>query len=97
MIRCALALTLSPLTSMPCARIDHHAVSDHARLAGVEDPARDEVELPRLPVAHDRVAGVVAALEANDHVRPFREQVDDLALPLVAPLGANDDDSRHVA
>jgi hypothetical protein len=65
-------------------------------LAGIEDPARDEVELPRLALAHDRVAGVVAALEADDHVRALGEQVDDLALPLVAPLGANDDDSRHV-
>ena len=78
------------------ARVDHDAVADHARLAGVEDPARDEVELPRLAVAHDRVPGVVAALEADDHVRALGEQVDDLALPLVAPLGANDDDSRHV-
>src|SRR4051812_18094889 len=75
--------------------VDHDAVADHARLARVEDPARDEVELPRLALAHDRVTGVVAALEADDHVGALGQQVDDLALPLVAPLGANDDDSRH--
>ena len=43
-----------------------------------------------LAVADDRVAGVVAALEAHDHVRLLGEQVDDLALALIAPLGADD-------
>ena len=78
------------------ARVDHDAVADHAQLAGVEDPARDEVEGPLLPVAHDRVAGVVAALEAHDHVGALGEEIDDLALALVAPLDAYDDDARHV-
>ena len=48
-------------------------------------------------VAHDRVPGVVAALEAHDGVGPLGEQVGDLALALVAPLGADDHDSGHVA
>ena len=49
-----------------------------------------QVELEHLAVADDRVAGVVAALVADDHVGPLGEQVDDLALALVAPLGADD-------
>ena len=76
-------------------RVDDDAVADDAALAGVEDPGRDEVELPLVAVAHDRVAGVVAALEAHDRVGPLGEQVGDLALALVAPLGADDHDSRH--
>ena len=76
-------------------RVDHDAVADDAQLAGVEDPRRHQVQLPRLAVAHDRVAGVVAALEAHDRVGPLGEQVRDLALPLVAPLGAHDDDAWH--
>ena len=76
-------------------RVDHHAVADRAQLAGVEDPGRDQVELPLLAVADDRVAGVVAALEADHEVRVLGEQVDDLALALVAPLGAHDHDAGH--
>ena len=45
----------------------------------------------------DRVAGVVAALEAHDRVAVLGEQVGDLALALVAPLGADDHDSWHDA
>ena len=42
------------------------------------------------------MAGVVAALEADDHVGAAREPVDDLALAFVAPLGADDGDVAHV-
>ena len=76
-------------------RVDHHAVADHAALARVEDPRRDQVELPLLAVPHDRVPGVVAALEAHDRVGLLGEQVGDLALALVAPLGADYHDSGH--
>jgi hypothetical protein len=41
------------------------------------------------------VAGVVATLEAHDRIGPLGEQVGDLALSLIAPLGAHDHDSRH--
>ncbi len=53
------------------------------------------MELELLAVADDRVAGVVAALEADDRVRVLGEQVDDLALALVAPLGADYDHAWH--
>ncbi len=77
-------------------RVDHHAVADRAQPAGVEDPGRDQVELPRgAALADDRVAGVVAALEADHHVRVLGEEVGDLPLAFVAPLGAHDHDSGH--
>ena len=90
----------SPLTSIPRRlqaldlveqhpRVDRDAVADRAGHARVEDPRRDQVELELLAVAHDRVAGVVAALEAHDEVGLLGEQVGDLALALVAPLGAD--------
>ena len=107
MIRCALALMRRPERSTPFARrlvqlarqhlrVDHDAVADRAQLAGIEDPGRDQVELPVHAVAHDGVPGVVAALEADHEIRLLREEVDDLALALVAPLGAHDHDSGHV-
>ena len=75
--------------------VDHAPGADDARLPLVEDPRRDVVELERLAAAEDRVARVGPALEPADHVRVLREQVDDLALALVAPLGADDDAGRH--
>ena len=41
------------------------------------------------------MAGVVAALEADHHVGPLGEEIGDLALPLVSPLGPDDDDAGH--
>jgi hypothetical protein len=78
-------------------RVHDHAVADRAQLARIEDPRGNEVKLERLAIADDRVAGVVAALEADDEVGLLGEQVDDLPLPLVAPLGAHDDETRHLA
>jgi hypothetical protein len=77
-------------------RVDHDAVADRAQLPRVEDPGRDQVELPRDAVAHDGVPRVVATLEADHQVRPLGEEVDDLALALVAPLGAHDHYASHV-
>ncbi len=106
MIRCALAEMRRPLhVHAPRAqrvelvdqhlRVDHHAVADHAALARVEDARGDQMQLPLLIAAHDRVPGVVAALEAHDRVAVLGEQIGDLALALVAPLGADYHYSRH--
>ena len=76
-------------------RVDDAAVADHARLAA-DDPARQRADLVRLVADDDRVAGVRAALVAADDVGVLGEQVDDLALPLVAPLRPDDDGRRHV-
>ena len=47
------------------ARVHDHAVADRAERVGVEDPRGDQVELVDLVAADDRVARVVAALEAD--------------------------------
>ena len=41
------------------------------------------------------MAGIVAALKADDDVGLLGEPVDDLAFALVAPLGADHDNIRH--
>jgi len=41
---------------------------------------------------HQRVTGVVSPLEANDRLAAIGKQVDDLPLPFVTPLDAEDDD-----
>ena len=62
---------------------------------GVQDAAGDERELVGLAAGDDRVAGVGPALIANDDVVLLGQQVDDLALGLVAPLQTDDASTRH--
>src|SRR5207237_10608628 len=69
--------------------VDEHSVRDDAD-ALVEDPRRDEVQDVLLALHDDGVTGVAAALEADDEVRLLGQDVDDLALALVAPLDADD-------
>ena len=78
-------------------RIDHHAVADHRELGGPQHARRQQRQLVGFAVDDERVAGIVAALEAHDDVGLLRQPVDDLALPLVAPLGADDDNIGHFA
>ena len=75
--------------------VDHHTVADDRRHPRVEHAARHELELEHLAVDHERVAGVVPALVAHDHRRLFGEVVGELALALVAPLGADDHCAGH--
>src|SRR5205085_7043441 len=75
-------------------RVDDAAVADDARLAE-DDPARDLADLERLAIRDDGMARVRAALVAADEIRVLGEQVDDLALALVAPLRTHDDSGRH--
>jgi len=44
----------------------------------------------------DGVTSIVAALEADDHIRLLRQEVRDLALAFVAPLGPDDGGHWHV-
>src|SRR5215218_404694 len=64
--------------------VDDHPVPEHAGLARVDDARGDEVQRVRLVADLDGVPGVVAALVARDHVEALGQQVDDLALALVA-------------
>ena len=99
-------MRLSGVTSTPWARmfsisldqvigVEHDAVADDRKLARAHDAGGQQRKLEHLSVDHQRVAGVVAALEADDDVGADRQPVDDLALPLVAPLGADHDDIGH--
>ena len=76
-------------------RIEHHAVADHRELRGPQHAGGQQRQLVGDAVDDQRMAGIVAALEAHDDVGLLRQPVDDLALPFVAPLGADDDDIGH--
>ena len=106
MIRCAFKLSRSPETSTPaCGQvvhlgqehlgIDDDAIGDHGRDVGIQDAARDEVELEQPTLGDDGVARVVPALIADHDIHPVGEVVDRLALALVTPLGPEYDGGRH--
>src|SRR5262245_64181760 len=61
----------------------------------MEDPGRDQAQDELVPVHHDRVPGVRPTLVTDDVIRLGREEIDDLALALVAPLRAEDAEGRH--
>ena len=73
-------------------RVDDHAVADDTGDARVQDARRDQVEDELLAADVDGVPGVVAALIAADHGEVRCQQIDDLALAFVAPLGAQHGD-----
>ena len=72
-------------------RIDDDAVADDAGDAGVQDAGRNETQDELRAVHVDRVTGVVPSLIAADDREMRREEIDDLALALIAPLRAQHD------
>jgi hypothetical protein len=73
-------------------RIDDDAVADEACHARAHDARGNELQRCLDAADDQRVPCVVATLEANDGLRVIGQPVDDLALALVAPLRADDDD-----
>jgi len=73
--------------------VDDHTVADHGELSRTHDAGGQKAQLVGDAVDHERVAGIVAALEAHDHIGPRGQPVHNLAFAFVAPLGA---DHRHV-
>ena len=57
-----------------------------------QDARGDQVQDGLAAVDDQRVTGVVTSLETHDRSRAFRQKIDDLALALVTPLRADDDD-----
>ena len=76
-------------------RVDDDAVADDGRDVRVHHARRAELELHGLVAHDDGVAGVVAALVADDDGDVLGEEVGGLALALVAPLEADDHGRRH--
>src|SRR5439155_528701 len=67
--------------------IDDAPGTENANRVGIEYSTRHEMKLEGAVLVDDGVAGVVSALESDDHVRLLRQEVSDLPFALVAPLG----------
>ena len=76
--------------------VDHNPVSDNRKLAAPHEARRQQRQFEDLAVDHQCVAGIVPALEPDNHIRPAGKPVDNLALAFVAPLGAYDHYTSHV-
>ncbi len=78
-------------------RIDDDAVADDGGGVGADDAGRQQVQCVRFVADDHGVACVVAAVEAG-HVIDFgADQIGRLTFAFVAPLSANQHDSRHNA
>ena len=86
--------TLGQLLCFTDQRIQrqHHAVANEAQHAVTQNSRRDQVQYGLLAGNHQRVAGIVAALETRHGCGFVRQEVDNLAFALIAPLRSNDYD-----
>jgi len=75
--------------------VDHRSVAHDGQATLVENAGRDQVQLELLSTDDHRVAGIAPALVSDHSIRVFREDVGDLALALIAPLGAHNDLDCH--
>ena len=78
-------------------RIHHHAVADNGHGILVHHTGGHEVQRQFLVTVDDGVAGVVAPLEAHHVIVVTRDEVGDLTLAFVAPLGADEHCAGHAA
>jgi hypothetical protein len=70
-------------------RIEYDAVADDAEFRGIEDAGWHEVHGVSLTAHRHGVARIGAAVVPDDDIMPTCQQIDDLALALVAPLQAD--------
>ena len=75
--------------------IEHDAAGDDAGDSVTEDAAGDQRQFPGLAAGDHGVAGVRAALVADDDLVVLGEDVDEFALGLVAPLQTDDTGAGH--
>ncbi len=87
--------SMRAISSAKRPRIDDDAVADHRELVLAHHAGGQQRQFIGRAVDHQRMAGIVAALEAHHHIGALRQPVDDLALAFVAPLGADDHDIGH--
>src|SRR4051794_30618048 len=75
--------------------IDHHTRADDRETVWVKDPGRDQVEREGSLIGLDRVAGVGAAVGADDDVGGRRQRIGELPLAFIAPLTPHHDCGGH--
>ena len=77
-------------------QVDHGARAQQIDLFRTEDAGGQQVQLELAVFVDDGMAGVVAALIADDHVVALGEVIDHAALALVSPVNADNGAMCHV-
>ena len=90
-------LRITSISAMQRPGIDDDAIADDRQFARAHHARRQQAQLVFDIADDERVAGIGAALKAHDDIGALGQPVDDLALALVAPLGADDGDIAHRA
>jgi hypothetical protein len=70
---------------------EHHSVADEAGHLVMQDARWNEPQDCLAPIDDERMARVVSALKTNDAGDTIGEQINDLALTFISPLGTDDD------
>jgi hypothetical protein len=76
--------------------IENHSIPNRASNAGMQNPARNLVQNERLLADVNGVAGVGPTLISHHPVGTLGDNVDELSLPLIAPLRTDDDDGASL-
>ena len=75
--------------------VHHDPVADDVQRMRPDHTRRQQVELELTLLGDDGMPGVVAAGKSGDYVAVPGKNVDELALPFIAPLGAKHCRYRH--
>ncbi len=80
-----------------CPRVHHHPIADDGQLTATHNAGRQQAEFVDRAINHQRMTRVMTALKTHHHIGPFGQPVHNLAFALIAPLGANHNNIRHVS
>ena len=81
------------IAEMP--RIEHDTIADN-RKRPTHNATGQQAKFINGAIDDERVPGIMPALKADDDVCARREQIDDLAFALIAPLRADYGDIGHL-
>src|SRR5258708_40293673 len=70
-------------------RVDYHAITEHACFVMVNDARRQEPQNKGFIADINAVPGIMPALITRHDIKSIRQQIYDLSLSLIAPLGAD--------
>ena len=76
--------------------IDDHSCIGESLTTVFEYPARNKVEFERTFVVDDGMSGIVAALEAYDHIHIFGKIIHYFTFAFVSELCSDKNCNRHI-
>jgi hypothetical protein len=66
--------------------VNNHPVSQYAKLTGVKDSGRDQVEFEFIISNHNRMPGIIATLKSRNQISLASKKIGNLPFTFVTPL-----------